>query len=269
MFEDLENVLDECFDALAAGGSVDECLERHPELASELEPLLRLGQTLKSVPSPKPSQAALHAALVRVGSAERRENASRPSSPRPRLPRWLALPPVALRAVAAATFILLSIWGVGTVSARAQPGDLLYPLKLATDRVWFGLTLHPEGRAELRLTFADARLAELVQGEAESGGVSPALLEKLLHEAERALDELHDVPDARFELFLKRLGHFNAYQQETLAELAKRAPSTHLPSLQRAIGLCEERRRWIRQTELKMESGGPVDRKWGAGCRCR
>jgi hypothetical protein len=269
MPEDLETVLDECFDTLAAGGSVRECLERHPELANELEPLLRLGQTLRSVPAPTPRQAALHAALVRVGTAERREKARRPTSRRPRFPRRLALPPAAVRAIAATAVILLSVWGAGAVSARSQPGDLLYPLKLATERVWFGLTWHPEGRAELRLTFADARLAELVQGEAESGGVDPALLEKLLHEAERALDELHGVPDTRFELFLKRLEHFNAYQQETLADLAKRAPSTDLRPLQRAIALCEERRRWIRQTEQKMEVGGPVDRQWGPGCRCR
>jgi hypothetical protein len=174
-----------------------------------------------------------------------------------------------VRAVAVALLILISGWGMSTASARSRPGDLLYPLKIATEKVRFALTVQPEGRAELRLTFADTRLAELVERTPEQGAIDQALLKGLLREAELALDEAQTVPDERFQLFIRKLQHFNAYHQEALTRLGHHVPPHDARALNEAISLCQKRHRWIGHMQQAMDTGRPVERRWGPGCRCR
>ncbi len=67
---DLENILDQCIEALIRGDSIEQCLARHSEYAGELEPLLIAALEVIAVPQPLPSpelksetRRALHASL--------------------------------------------------------------------------------------------------------------------------------------------------------------------------------------------------------------
>ena len=165
--------------------------------------------------------------------------------------------------------IVMSGWGITVASANSQPGDLLYPVKLATERVRFALTLQPEGRAELRLSFADRRLAELVETQAERGSIDPALLRALLSEAELALGEAQALPEERFQFFLTKLESRNTHHKSVLEQLTDRASEDDIGPLRQAISVCEERHAWMSCSREARDSGSTVNRRWGSGCRWR
>ena len=51
---ELENILDECLERLVKGETVEQCLQRYPEQAAQLELLLRTAQAVKGVSYPAP-----------------------------------------------------------------------------------------------------------------------------------------------------------------------------------------------------------------------
>ncbi len=266
----LETALDECLKALRSGSSVEQCLRRYPHLAADLEPLLLTAATLKDLPAPTPSPQAIRTALVRMGEATprrarrstaraRSRSGGRTSSPR-------LVPVLAWTCV---LVIVMSGWGITAASAHSQPGDLLYPLKLVTERVRFALTLQPEGRAELRLSFADRRLVELVENQAESGSIDPTVLRALLSEAELALDEVQGLPEEDFKLFLTKLDRSNTQHKAALEQLTRRAADDDARLLTEAISVCDERQRWIGCSREAVDTGETVSRRWGSGCSCR
>jgi len=269
MERDFETTLDLCLEAVKQGKSLEECLALYPEWASQLEPLLRVAADLKHLPKPEPRPEAIRAALVKMGQALPKAKAKRVVSPILRWPaKGIVWPrPVAIGVIAMASLLVLFLWGIGSLSARSLPGHLLYPLKLTTEKVRFVLTRQPERRAELRLTFADRRLNELLKGVEEKGSLDPVLLQSLLREAELALDEARPTPEGRFRFFLTKLEHFNAYQQAVFEEISPKVPPEDSQLLQKAISVCEQRHRWMMQMRQPMHRGMRMNRSWGPGCR--
>ncbi|KAB2969627.1 MAG: hypothetical protein F9K18_01050 [Thermoanaerobaculia bacterium] len=284
MNSDLESILDRCLDLLQEGRSVEQCVHRYPEVADELEPLLRVAGDLQRLPRAEPRPAALRAALLRVGSALPRQAAGhRRGQGRDLLRRWsFPVRSVVLRWSAAAAAIVVLTLGLGAASAQSVPGNLLYPLKLVTERVAFALTTSPDRRAELRLSFADSRLEELVRTAQASGRVDPALLKRLLGEATLALEEAKPTSDERYQQLLTRIDAFNAYQKRVLERLRPAVHPDDSQLLTRAISVCNERSRWMERRwrrydapveqppgtqEQRPRRGPSEDRSWGSDCR--
>ena len=248
MGRDLETSLDRCLDLLREGRSEEQCLLLFPELADELEPLLLVAADLNRLPRPEPRPEAVMAALLRAGGAlPSRADARRRGRGR-RLPgrRWLPVRPAFGWAAAAAAALVVTL-GVGTASARSVPGDLLYPLKLATERVAFALATGPESRAELRLSFADRRLAELVRAAEADGRIDPALLERMLNEATLALEDAAPASDESYRELLVRADALNARQKRVFERLRPTLPPDDSQLLTRAISVCDARERWMRR----------------------
>jgi hypothetical protein len=164
--------------------------------------------------------------------------------------------------------VLLVFWVATNASAQSVPGDLLYPLKLATERVSFALALRSDQRAELRLTFADRRLTELVSTLQSDAELDADLLRNLLRQAELALDEAGPMPDEKYPFLLAKVEHFNTYQKAVLERLKPRVGKSDAQLLTDAISLCDQRERWIRSVWRESESGEPLKRRWGPECRC-
>jgi len=85
----LADALQDCLDAIATGrAKVDECPSRHPDLAADLGPLLRVCQRLQEAldvePSPRYAQAA-HERFLAALAARRapHSTARRRARPRP------------------------------------------------------------------------------------------------------------------------------------------------------------------------------------------
>lgn len=64
-------------------------------------------------------------------------------------------------AVILIVLILINSTGVTFASQSALPGEVLYPVKLATEKVRIGITINPTEKAKLHLAFASRRLQEL------------------------------------------------------------------------------------------------------------
>lgn len=250
--KNLDLILDRCIDDLARGATVGECLERYPELREELEPLLETAASLHGLPRPEPSGSAMRTVLVRAGAAlavqEGAGEAEQTRAPsRGQVLRFPLRRPVLRIAAGLAAVVILAV--LGGASADTVPGDLLYPLKLAREKVTFGLTVKPDHRAELRLTFADRRLEELVKMADSEGKIDPELVRRLLEEGALALQDARPLPEDRLEIFLKKLEHFTQYQKTVLEQISPRVPDSQRPVIREAIDMCGERARWMRRAK--------------------
>ncbi len=127
MSHHLADLLEEGIRAVRQGRiTEEEFLARHPDEAEALAPLLRLATQIDAhaAPAPAPQVRARITARVRAGL-----------NPSP-APRWLAVTRRAWPAAAAvAALTLLSVSGTGLAARDALPGDALYGVKRAMERV--------------------------------------------------------------------------------------------------------------------------------------
>ena len=161
-----EDILSDCTERLLQGESVEQCLQRYPEQARELEPLLRVAAAARRTSSavePRPEFKARtrYEIQSRLRPTEPKADA-RKSSMMGWMPRW------AVAAVSLVFVILLA--GTTTVAAStdALPGDTLYSVKTTAEAVQLKLTLSEEGKARLQARFAERRAREMARL-AESG----------------------------------------------------------------------------------------------------
>lgn len=150
-----DDILDECLERLfSADGTVEQCLEAYPEHAAELAPLLRTAVATRRAVSVEPNtDFKARARYQFLAEVDRRQTGFR----WPRLgwqPRWAMVGLVAL---------VIVIISSGTVVAAdsSMPGSVLYPVKLATERVRLAMTFSDLGRAELLARWTDRRVTEI------------------------------------------------------------------------------------------------------------
>ncbi len=158
MSRKLDTIVAECLSALEKGATVEQCLQRYPRYADDLRPLLETWAALQQVPpAPVP-----HPAVIAHGKARMFEAVERRFAPQPRrslfgnlrLPRWAP-------AAAMIVIVAMGMAGTTTLAASALPGDLLYPVKTATESLQLFFTFSPEARAELEAELQAERLEEL------------------------------------------------------------------------------------------------------------
>jgi len=155
----LAEALAASLDAVRAGtSSLDECLQRYPDLAAELEPLLRTAARVEQVARVTPSEAArARARAAFLAEASRRRAPVTPIAAARRR-AWLAFVPAV---AAAALFALIAVPVLGSMDTGSVPGDWNYGFKRATERVRLALAVDPNDRRMLRLEFASRRLDEI------------------------------------------------------------------------------------------------------------
>ncbi len=153
--KELNNILDECLERLLLKGeSIEQCLQRYPDYADKLKPLL---DTILS--ASKASQVQPRSEFKAKARYEFRL-ALQAKTKRGR--GFFSWQPVWATAVAAVLTIVLA--GGATVGAagNSMPDTLLYPVKVTTEQVQLTLTRSPLGKAELHAKLADRRVAEII-----------------------------------------------------------------------------------------------------------
>lgn len=154
--KEFNNILDECLERLLVGGeTLEQCLQRYPEQASELEPLLETALIIKEASAVQPRAEFKAMASYQFRSALQEAVSLKERRLFGWLPQW---------ATAVVIFLILLLAGGGVVAAAAgsMPDSPLYPVKLATEEVQLMLTPSELGRAELCASFADRRVAEII-----------------------------------------------------------------------------------------------------------
>lgn len=233
---DTEEALDRCIEAARSGGDPEEILRRHPEIAGEVRPLLALAAELEDLPEPSPSAPALTQTLMRLLLRT-------PEAEAYQVKPKIRLFSRAVLARAAAIFLCVAVlaWGAVAASSTTLPGDLLYPVKLLTERVRFFLTIDTEQQVELRLVFSEKRLMEAVRKHEAGGGIDKELLRAMLDEAQMALDASPDVPEARRGLLFSRVAYLCDFQKDILEQLKERVGPDEQRALTAFIDACSRR----------------------------
>lgn len=264
MGRSLDEILDLCLDEMKRGASVEQCLSLYPEHAATLEPLLRVGKDISELPRVEPRKEAINVALLDLGAAIASETRKRSRYGKLFLGSVLVHPSL-VRAVGFALVLIVLIWGLGSLSARSVPGDLLYPLKLTRERVRYVLTRSPEGRAELHMVCAELRLGELAEIGEERGTLDESLLRTLLVESMLALDEANAADEQWFRIFAAKLNGFIAGSHGVLGELRECIPPEDQKTVDDAICLCCKRCECLKQ--MLDEGDGAISRDWWPECR--
>jgi hypothetical protein len=237
----LENILDACLAESHAGRSkVEKCLQRYPDHAPALEPLLRQAARLAVLPPVTMPTDAVNALERRVLSRAAEIKAATSRKERPlRWPFWSrsARGRVRRLALALSLVIALALAGTWTVSAFASslPGEALYPLKLVAEKTRLRATFRHEARARLHLAFAERRLGEMQTLLAQNRSVEEGLVNDLVTEAGLAVQEIEDVhASRRVEIGAKLLALIER-QQAVLTLVQQRAPEEAQAGLSRAL----------------------------------
>jgi len=181
--DQLVQMLNQCCELIAAGESVSVCLERFPEHAADLAPLLATAaavRELRPVP-PRAASVALQRRAQFMASAHETSLAvkNRPIGLLGALALWwhkslsgldeLLRPrgipramPVGLMGALVAVILLGTLTtGAVTASATAIPGDPLYPVKTLVDRTRVLLARDTQARLALEQQIAGEHLQEV------------------------------------------------------------------------------------------------------------
>lgn len=148
-----DNILNDCLERLITGReTVEQCLQRYPELAKELEPLLRTAALMNKAVDVKPSEE--FRAKARYHMQLRMAESKAPQRVTRVVPRW---------AIAVCTVMLVFVLGGGTVlaSAGSMPGSPLYAVKLVAENVQVKLAWSQDKKAELYVAMANERVDEM------------------------------------------------------------------------------------------------------------
>ncbi len=149
-------ILNECLEELARGRSIEACLEKHPEQAESLRPLLETAlMTRRASSTVRPRADFRERARLQFRAAIH-------SSLTTREPRRFHLRFGMAGAVALTLVVLIS--GVSTVAAagNSMPDQPLYPVKLASEQAKVALASSPIKKAEVYVRLADLRVDEIV-----------------------------------------------------------------------------------------------------------
>lgn len=207
---EFDRIVAECLDAIASGqASVEECLERYPALSESLRPLLEVAAGLRQTQQairPAPSFSRQAGARLQARLAD----SARPPVPTPGPGRVGWRPTLPMILVATALLVVMGGGVLVNLANRAVPGDSLYGLDQALERLSLALA-DEEGDVELQVRMAEERLDE-AQRLTEQGRVA---------EAETALEAYQvivDTLEAGSRVPAEALEHLEAQREQLPGE---------------------------------------------------
>lgn len=122
---------------------------------------------------------------------------------------------------------------------KVNPDSVLWPVKVARDKLWLGMTTNTLKSAEISLLFANKRMASALKS-AESGDISQAIetaekaeiyLNDSMEYATKAGDEGMDISS-----FLLQLSQASLKHREVLENFVEQSPEDARPLLNQMIG---------------------------------
>lgn len=238
-----EELLDICLEMARRGEEWKSLLAGYPAHSGEVEPLVRLALGVREAAETQDGAApGLSEALLRMGrEMARRERGQEEKAP----PRrgWffggMWGPVWAKAAFAALVMVVLGASAV-ELSARTVPGNLLYPVKILTERVRFALTSDQEDRVELRITFSERRLDEVVKTLRIGQGADKELVSAMLEEARAALDDAAKLPEPESSTYKTRIASLEGVQKERLRSVEGWVPPDRRGDVAHAIRMCDD-----------------------------
>ena len=194
--EEFTQVLDQCLDnVIQEGATVESCLQRYPQHAAELRPLLTTALETRRTLDFTSNASAKDRARLALQTALRQRKA------RPGRSVWGLLVGVSAQllvgprrwaaATAAVAALMVVVGGTGMVAASSEsvPGQPLYSVKRAVEQVRLTTTFNNQAKAQLYAGLASRRSQEMAVVAAR-GDTRRA--ERLAIEAEQQLQQVQD-----------------------------------------------------------------------------
>jgi len=166
--KNFEQVLQICLERIEAGENLQAVLGDFPAQIEELRPALEASLWIRQwreVFDPRPGFTAASRRRL-VASIQAREGRRDSLFAWARLPRlWpVYRPGLALRVILFVLLFLSASWSASSLARAAHtwlPGDPLYPLKIAAERIELRLKPGTDQDAQLHIRFAERRLIEV------------------------------------------------------------------------------------------------------------
>ena len=179
MPKSFNTILDECLELILSGQSdLEGCLTRYPQHAERLRELLEPALLLRQEPHTPPSADMVRRGQNRLMQAVQQQHFRLAARGPVRRALDMIIHPFrfgGLRwAGAMATVVTLLVVGGGVTAASGDtvPGDALYPVKKATERVRMAFAFSNSRKATLQIGLAERRMVEMVKL-AERGDTDP------------------------------------------------------------------------------------------------
>ena len=230
---DLDLILDNCLRQIETGESVASCLNRYPDHADALAPMLAAATELQTLRGERLHEAERQ----RIRALLRATLAAQGNDPTGQW-RWSALFEsgriVSLAGLAIAVLFVIS---TGIAVMASKPGGLPYRLRVLAERSTVLIQRGPDDRAAASLDYTDRRLTDLSRGVSASGQADATALEALLQGMEGATLNADDLTEEKRAAIAQRLRSL-ADQLRQLAEAATDLPAE--VSLREAADRAEE-----------------------------
>ena len=238
----IEDILNHCIAEVRMGKTPEEALRQYPGMADDIRPLLAMACKLRKLPGPSASVSGLIRTMAKLSV---QQAGTKTTAQRRKI--TLFSRPILVRVAAVILIVFIAGWTTVASSAQALPGDLLYPIKLFSERVRFCLAIKQENKAQLCIVFAEERIKELVKRHSIGGGLNKKLLAAMLNEAKMALDAGSELPEVSRDLLNSRVASLSQFQKYTLKQLEKRASPEEKQDLKAYLDICCLRCSWMEQ----------------------
>lgn len=243
----IEQVLQTCLTLIESGQeTVESALARYPEFADQLRPELEIAIWLsaqKEQLDPRPGWVVASKRRVLARYQEEVDAAPAPVT----RPGWIPLfaPWLNKKAVQVAfAFIMLLalfVGGNGIVMAAQDslPGDSLYTIKTALEKVNLAMSLDKTKEAQLNLEYTQRRMVEfnrlLIEG--RSADIPEALdnMESQVNQTIQSLDTAAGQNANQTKALAASLENILADQNEVLDSLIDMAPDSTKPAIEKAM----------------------------------
>jgi len=194
MSRQLQDIFEECVERLRQGDSIENCLNSYPEVASELQVLLRASLNVNwraSMVQPRPEfKARARAQFIRA-----QQHAAQAKEVKPKLTIF-SLQRAWVPALAVVLILVFSSVGTAAAASKAMPDEPLYPAKIATEQVQLTFAFSNEAKAELNVKLAEIRSQEIAtmasQGKTEQVIATTERLTQNLDAAETAIYKIEE-----------------------------------------------------------------------------
>ncbi|MBC8335431.1 MAG: hypothetical protein ISR59_08165 [Anaerolineales bacterium] len=255
MKHDFDSILDLCIERMAAGESLDACLADYPEHANELEALLKITQSLYTLPplnsAESAAQAGLQAMVDKVDEAPLvlpffLRTKTRFTSFFEGISKtiFFSKENLMLRRPLFATFLVLIALFAGTTmtAAAAQdalPGDALYAVKTSVEDLRLSMSWDTAAEAEQSLLLANQRLEEinelLAQNRYEEVAVGVERFQHHLSDALDALETLQKSDPAAAQQLANLIASQLGQQSAFIGQILVNNPNFDLSALQASL----------------------------------
>ena len=182
----------ECVERLQNGDTIESCLRSYPDLADDLEVLLKTALNVNwrgSMIQPRPEFKA-YARSHFIGALRYKAEVHQTG----RHPAFFGLQRAWVPALIVVLLFVFSGVGTAAAASNALPDQPLYPVKLATEQIRLAFTFSDEGKAELHTKLSETRSNEIVimaiQDKPEQITTATKLLSEHLEAAETAIDRV-------------------------------------------------------------------------------